>query len=106
MSALKLASVEPIAVAPRETRWDHGGNARQQFRGRQRSPARQRMLRVAVPGHDPETCAIAMELDASGELRHLIITDAASGSVLATLTPAEVLAIGAGDSGILFERKG
>jgi hypothetical protein len=64
------------------------------------------MLRAAIPGRDPETCAIAMELDASGELRHLIITDVLSGSVLAILTPREVLAIGVGDSGILFERRG
>jgi hypothetical protein len=106
MRDLKLARIDPVRLTTEGTRWEQ-----RQGRGRSRHPgratsARSRLLAALLPGRDPETCDVALDVDPAGVPVGLVVRDAGTGEVLLRLSLDQVERTGcAGQGGLFFERR-
>ncbi len=106
MQDLKLARIDPVRLKAEGARWEQ-----RQGRGRGRHPGtttspRARLLAVLLPGRDPETCDVDLDIDPAGQPVGVVVRDAESGDVLVRLSLDEVERTGgAGQRGLFFERR-
>jgi len=108
MDRFTLASVAPVSIGVHQATWDQAGShPRHQYRQPRRN-ARQRLLAAILPARDPETCDVACEFDAHGELEGVVVRDVASGHVIARVSARQIAQLSevSDQRGLLFERRG
>lgn len=109
MRELRLDGIEPVRMAPASVAW-----GQQEKRERREPPARRddaardRMIRMLAPGHDPGSLELEYVVNEEGMMVAIQVRDRATGEVVARVRAEDLWRLASEEAagGLLLERRG
>jgi hypothetical protein len=109
MRELRLDGIEPVRMSPASVAWgQQGKQERRQPRPRREDAARERMLRMLAPGHEPGTLDLEYVVDQEGMMVAIQVRDRGTGDVVARVRAEDLWRLASEEAagGLLLERRG
>lgn len=108
MSQIRLNGIDAAHIGLEHAHWDQAPKRERRQPRRHRPDAIERLVRMLLPGRDPETCEVAVDFTPDGGTAGIVIRDATSGRVLLRVPLGDLAGVNGqgGECGLFFERRG